>query len=112
MRAVFTGLDMTTERSSSTQFDGRHDAAFHAADMTVMSLAISVAMAAENIRHLQIGTHRCRSGRWHHLKGQTIERALRAGDRACRHMGVARRRRQVAVSQQNLDDPDIRTVLQ
>lgn len=112
MGTVLAGLDMTTKRRSSAQFDRRHDAAFHAADMAVMSFAISVAMAAENIRHLQKGTHRCCSGQWNHLKGQTIERALRTGDRACRHMGVARRRRQVAVPQQDLDNPDIRTALE
>jgi len=47
MRAVFTGLDMTTERRSPTQFDRRHDAAFHAADVAVMSIAISAAVVAE-----------------------------------------------------------------
>ena len=58
VRAVLTGLDMTTERGGPAQLDRRHDAALDAAEMTVMGEAIGMTMAAEDIRHLQFGTHR------------------------------------------------------
>jgi hypothetical protein len=57
MAAVFAGLEVTTERCSPTELDSRHDAALHAAEMAIVGETISLAMAAEDLRHLQIGTH-------------------------------------------------------
>jgi len=99
MRTGIARLDMAAERCGPAQFDRRHDAAFHAADMTVMGLAPGMTMAAKDIRHLQIGTHSSGSGRWYYLQRQTVEGTLRLRDRACCHMGVARRRREIVVPQ-------------
>lgn len=98
MRAILTSLDMTAKRCRPAKLDRGHDAAFDAAKMPVMDSAICMTMAAENIRHLQPGAHHFRSGRWYHLQRQSVERALRPGNRARRHMRVARRRRKVVVS--------------
>jgi hypothetical protein len=85
MRAILAGLDMTAQRCGSAELDRGHDAPFDAAKMAVMGSAISMTMAAENIRHLQMGAHPFRSGRWYHLQRQAVERALRSGDRARPH---------------------------
>jgi hypothetical protein len=47
-----------------------------------------------------------------HFQGQAIERALRLADRMGRDLRVARRRRQIIVAEQNLNDPDVGSVLQ
>jgi hypothetical protein len=57
MRAILANLDMTAQRCGPAKLDRRHEAAFDAAKMAVMGSAISRAMAAENIRHLQSGAH-------------------------------------------------------
>jgi len=58
MVAIFAGLDMTAEGGGPAQLDRGHDAALHATEMTGLGNAIGRAMAPENIRHLQSGTHR------------------------------------------------------
>jgi hypothetical protein len=47
-----------------------------------------------------------------HFQRQAIERALCRADRTGRDLGVARCRRQIIVTEQNLDDPDVGSVLQ
>jgi hypothetical protein len=59
MAAVFAGLKMTAKRCSPTELDSRHDTALHAAEMAIVGETISLAMAAEYIRHLQFAAHRC-----------------------------------------------------
>lgn len=103
---------MTTKFSDSAELNRRHHAALDAAKVVVVVSAISRTMATEDIRDLQIGTHRSRSGWRAHFNGQSIKRALRHGDYARCNMSVARGRRQVVVSQQDLDDPDIRSALE
>lgn len=58
MCAVLTGLDMTAKRRSPAELDRGHDAALDATEMAVMGNTISMIMATENIRHLQLGAHR------------------------------------------------------
>ena len=52
------------------------------------------------------------SSRWRHLQRQAVERALRRPDRIGGDLRVARRRRQIVVPEQNLDDPDVGSVLE
>ena len=60
---------MTAQRGGSAQRDGAHDAAFDAAQVTVMRPSIGIAVAAEDIRHFQTGRHGAiRSGGRHHLQ--------------------------------------------
>ena len=88
-----------------------------------MRMAISIAMAAQDIGDLDDGPIRTKAGAGHgprlnvpspgrrYLKRQTIERALRRPDRMGSNVGVARRRRQIVMPEQDLDDPDIGSVL-
>src|ERR1700687_5039243 len=48
----------------------------------------------------------------HHFQRQTIEWALRRADRMGRDLRIARRRRQIVVAEQDLNDPDVGSVLQ
>ena len=52
--AMVTLLDMAAERGGPTEFDRRHDAALDGGQRGVMLLTISVAVAAEYIRDLQL----------------------------------------------------------
>jgi len=75
--AIGAGLDMAAERRRPTQLDGTHHPPLEAAQMTVMSAPIGIAVAAENIRHFQAGRHGATgSGGRHHLQRQPVERAL------------------------------------
>ncbi|CAH1696710.1 hypothetical protein CHELA1G11_60027 [Hyphomicrobiales bacterium] len=106
-------IDMAAEFGGPAQFDGAHHAALDASEMTVMNLPIRLAMAAEDIRHLQSRRHgRNRSTGRHHLDVQPVERACRAPDQTVRDFGVARRRGKIVVAKQHLDDADIGAVLQ
>jgi hypothetical protein len=55
--AVSATLDMAAEGSGPAQFDCRHHPAFDAAEMTIMGGAITRAVAAEDIRHLETRAH-------------------------------------------------------
>ena len=48
-------FDVAAQRRRAAGFDGAHDAALSAAEMASMGLAVSSAVAAEHIRHLQGG---------------------------------------------------------
>ena len=54
MAALIALLDVTAERGGPTEFDRRHDAALDGGQRGVMLLTISVAVAAEYIRDLQL----------------------------------------------------------
>lgn len=58
--AFRAALDVTAEPSGTARLDGAHDAALGAAEAAGMRLAISLAVAAEDVRHLQHG-HGCRA---------------------------------------------------
>lgn len=90
VRAVIAGLDMPIERRRPAKLDRRHDAPLDATEMSVVGMTISLAMAAEDIRHLQLGAHGGASGGWHHLEGQAIKRALRRSDRGRGNLRVER----------------------
>ena len=95
VRAMF---GVTAQGRSAAGLDGAHHPALGAIQVSVMSLAIGRTVAAEHIRHLQGSAHGRRSAGWHDLQSQTVQRAGGATDHGCRHLGIARRGRQVAVS--------------
>ena len=103
--------DMPAECGRATCLDRGHDATLHTAQMQTVRLPELVAVAAEDVRHLQRGAHAAVSGRWRHLQPQTVERARRAADRVGGDVGVARRGVQAAVAEQGLDDADVGAVL-
>ena len=51
--AVLAALDMAAERRGAARFDRRHDAKLPAADMPDIGFTPRLAVAAEDIRHLQ-----------------------------------------------------------
>ncbi len=61
--ALGAALDMAAKPGSAARLDRCHDAAFGATEAAGMCLAISLAVAAEDIRHLQCGHDYCGSGR-------------------------------------------------
>ena len=54
VRAVLAALDMTAERRGAADLDRRHDAPLAEAHMTLVGRAPGGAVAAEDIRHLQL----------------------------------------------------------
>ena len=114
--AVVARLDVTTERGCATRNDRAHHAPFDAAQMSGVGQTIGVAMPTQNVSDLKAIA---KPARYHgrltergDFQGQTIERALGRADRMGRDLRVARRRRQIVVAEQNLDDPDVGSVLQ
>ena len=65
---------MPTEHRRTTSLDRRHDTPLDPAEMCAMAPTKRLAVAAEDIRHLQRRTHRRGSGRWRHLEAQPVER--------------------------------------
>jgi hypothetical protein len=61
--AVAALLDVPSERRRSAQLDRCHDTSLDPAEMSAMAATERFAVAAEDIRHLQRGTHRPVSGR-------------------------------------------------
>lgn len=106
-------LDMAAQFGGPAQLDGAHRTALDASEMTVMSLPIRLAMAAEDIRHLQSRRHgRNRSARRYYLDVQPVEQARCAPDEAVRDLGIAPRRGQIVVAEQHLDNANVGAVLQ
>jgi hypothetical protein len=60
--AIGTVFDMPAQRWRPARLDRRHDAALGATQMIRVGLPVRRAVAAENIRHLQQGSHRGGSG--------------------------------------------------
>lgn len=105
--ALRTALDMTAERRRAARLDRSHDAPFGAAEMTGMGVAVALAVAAEDVRHLERGHDRRISVRRRLRQVQPVERAGRVADRGRRDLGIARRGRQVLMAEQHLDRADI-----
>jgi hypothetical protein len=61
VRAILAALDMTAERSRPANLDRRHDAPLGKADVGGIGRAPRLAVAAEDVRHLQLwlGRRRC-----------------------------------------------------
>ena len=114
--AAVARLNVTTERGCATRNDRAYHAPFDAAEMSGLGQTIGVAMLTQNVSDLKANArpapcHRRLTGR-SDFQSQTIEPALGRADRMGRDLRVARRRRQIVVAEQNLDDPDVGSVLQ
>jgi hypothetical protein len=70
-------------------------------------MGLCVAVAAKDVRHLKSLAHSRRSIGRDHPEREAIERARRAGDQIRRDLRVARRRREVGMAEQNLDDANV-----
>jgi hypothetical protein len=114
--AVVARLDVTTERGCATRNDRAHHAPFDAAQ-NVRRGPNDRRRHADAERQRPRGERQARSlspalTERSDFQGHTIERALGRADRMGRDLRVARRRRQIVVAEQNLDDPDVGSVLQ
>ena len=78
--AVVAPLDMAAERRGAARLDGGHDAALVGREPTTLCGTERIAVAAEDVRHLQRGTHRSGSVGRDHLNRELIEWARRPGD--------------------------------
>ncbi len=111
MRAVLAALDVSAERGSATGFDRRHDLQLREAHMAGVGLAPCGPVGAKDVGDLQKRPRHAASvggRRWlHRLEAELVERAGDDADRVDGDAGVERRRLQLGVAQQNLDDPDI-----
>ena len=98
---------MPAERRGAARLDGGHDAALGLREPAALRRAERIAVAAENIRHLQDGAHAPGSVWRDDLNREPIKRAGCARDEIRRNLSVARRRSQIAMSEQSLDDANI-----
>ena len=109
LTAIVALFDVTAERRGAARLDGRHDAALVGQEPTTLRDAERLAVAAEDVRHLQYGTHEAALLGRDNLQGQRVERTRCSGDQAGRDLGVTSRRLQMGVTEQDLDDPDVGT---
>ena len=101
-------LDMAAQRRRPARLDGAHDATLPAGQVAGVFGAIGGAVAAEDVRHLQRGSH----ARPDQLGGVTarLRRSSGLAVSAIRCGGdlrVACRGRQPGVAEQHLDDADV-----
>ena len=115
---------MAAERRRSARRDRAHDALLGPPHMSDVVAKIGLAMATQDIRDFDCRSvegssgaghcqrRRARLSRRHDLQRQSIERALRRPDRVGRDLRIARRRRQIVMTEQNLNDPDVGSAFQ
>jgi hypothetical protein len=94
-------LDVPSERRRSAELDRCHDTSLDSAEMSAMAARERFAVAAEDIRHLQCGTHRPVSGRSRYLEAQSVEWVWGTANGAGRDLGVTRRGVHIAMAQQS-----------
>ena len=87
--AVVAALGMAAEHCGTTSFDGCHHATLAAREPTALCRAERFAVVAENIRHLQYGTHGPRLRVRHYFNGEIIERTRRGCDQSGRDLGIS-----------------------
>jgi hypothetical protein len=100
-------LDMAAKRRGPARLDRAHDAALSSAKMTDARLTIRLAVAMEDVRHLQCGHGRIGSGRRGALELEPVERAGRVADCRGSDLGIAGCGRQVAMTEERLDLADV-----
>jgi hypothetical protein len=114
MAAVGTGFDVATQGSGAAGLDRRHDLELTEAQMTGMGCAIGRTGSPKDIGDLNGGAHRSGIG-WRLRRNedaQLVERTDDGAHRACCHLGVERRRLELGVAEQHLDNADIDAIFQ
>ena len=103
--AIVASLDMAAERRCAACGDGVHDASFGPTDMTGLVTKIRLAVPAQNISDLDDGpveeSFGARLPRRHDLQRKAVQRARRRSDRMRGELRIARRRRQVVMSERS-----------
>jgi len=117
MRAVLAACHMPAEGSRAAVLDGAHHLELVEADAAVVGIAPCGPVAAEDVRDLQTwpghadGSRR-RSGYslWNEPR-EPVQRAHDFANDVGRHLGVARRRVQLGVSEQDLNHANVNVLL-
>ena len=110
--AIVAALDMATERRRAAGCDRADHAPLDASKMSSVRSFVTFTVSVENVGQFERRPRRHRLIRRRHLKRQSIQRALGPGDHMRRDACVARRRRQILVSEQDLDDANVDAALQ
>jgi hypothetical protein len=90
---------MAAERRRPAGFNRRHDPSLSDGQASGLIGAISGAVAAEDVRHLERGTHARRSARRRHHQAEAIERARRISNQCCCDLSIAGGRRQSGMAE-------------
>ena len=96
--AIVAALDMTAERRRAAGRDRSDHAPLDPSEVSGVRPLVSLAVAAEDVGQVERRPRRHRLFRRRHLKRQPIQRALGPGDQLRRDTRIARRRRQILVS--------------
>src|SRR3981081_1900134 len=122
-RRVLAAPDVPAERRGATALDRTHHLQLVEAHVAAVCLTPSRTMVAENVCDLQSwSSHGRRLWRRGLLpisprapaarRAQAIERALDLGNQSSRHATIAGRRLELVVSEQRLNQPDIRAAFE
>ena len=120
--AIVAGFDVTAERRRSARHDRAHDAPLGPPDMSGVVAKIGLAMAAQDVcdfdrrpaKEAPAGHRRLHAvypggmtSSESRSSGLGVARIVCGGD-----LRIARRRRQIVMSEQNLNDPDVGSTFQ
>jgi hypothetical protein len=111
-KPAVTALDVAAERRRAARRDRADHAPLDAPEMSGVRPFVSLAMVAEDVGQFERRPRRHPLSRRRHLQRQSIQRTGGLGDDLRRDARVARRRRQILVAEQNLNDADVDAALQ
>ena len=113
LSAILAGLDVAAQCSGAAVLDRRHHLELGQAEVSPMSFPIGRPGSTEYIGDLDRGAHGSAVGRFaFHQRHQPVEGPCDRVNSPGGDLGIERGRLQLAMSEQNLDDPDIGAILQ
>jgi hypothetical protein len=112
LAAVLASLDVSAERRRTASLDRGHDLALIEREPVALRDAKTVAVAAEDVRHLQLRTHGALLFGRHDHEREPVEGAGDVGDQMSGDLRVACRRRQLGMPEQHLDDAKLDATFQ
>jgi hypothetical protein len=101
LAAILAALDMSAERRRPAGLDRGHDLALIEGEPVALRGAKTVAVATEDVRHLQLRAHGALLFGRHHHEREPVERARGVGDQMSGDLRVACRRRQLGMPEQH-----------
>lgn len=112
--AVLAGLDVTAEGRSAAVLDRRHHLQLRQAQMPCMRAPVRRPGSTEDVGDLDRGTQGSTVGEgfFRLEQAELVERTRNRADRLGRHLGVEGGVVEFCVPEQDLDDPNVRAVLQ
>ncbi len=110
--AIVAALDVTAEPRRAASRDRADHTPLDAPEMSGVRSLVSFAVAAQDVGQFERRPNAHCLFRRRHVQREPIQGARRIGDDVARDACVARRRRQMLVAQQHLDDADVDAALQ